>query len=152
MLLSVRPHRRKAAAMLPHTLMILAADPETQRPGFDPILMVLPVLAVLFYFIVLRPGQRRQQQERDALVTGLKKNDKVITTAGIYGTVISVSEKEDEVVVKVDDNTRLKMLKSSIMKNLTNEEAAKAAKDTKDNSKKDAVKEAAQEAPGIRKA
>ncbi len=94
-------------------------------------LFLLPVLVVLFYFVVLRPGQRRQQQERDQLVTGLKKNDKVLTSAGIYGTVVTVSEKEDEVVVKVDDNTRLKMLKSSIIRNLSNEEAARAAKEAK---------------------
>jgi preprotein translocase subunit YajC len=118
-----------------NALILLAQDAPKQEPPL--MLLLLPVLVVLFYFIVLRPGQRRQQQERDQLVTGLKKNDKVITTAGIYGTVVSVAEKEDEVVVKVDDNTRLKMLKSSIMRNLSNEEAARAAKEAKDNPKKE---------------
>jgi preprotein translocase subunit YajC len=135
-----------------YAVMILAQNPEGTKAPFPFELLLLPVLLLLFYLIVLRPGQRRQQQEKDSLITGLKKNDKVITTAGIYGTVITVSDKEDEVVVKVDDNTRLKMLKSSIMRNLTNEEAARAAKDAKDSSKKDAVKDAAQEATGIRKA
>ena len=65
------------------------------------------------------------------MLTNLKKNDKVITTAGIYGTVISVAEKEDEVVVKVDDNTRLKMLKGAIMRNITNEEDAAKAQQAK---------------------
>jgi len=96
---------------------------------FSTLMFLAPVLILLFYVIVLRPAQKRQQQERDSLLTGLKKNDKVITIGGIYGTVISVSDTEDEVVVKVDDNTRLKMTKSSISKNLTNEEAAKAAKE-----------------------
>ena len=57
-----------------------------------------------------------------------EKNDKVLTAAGIYGTVLSVSDKEDEVVVKVDDNTRLRMIKSGITRNLTKEEALAAAK------------------------
>jgi preprotein translocase YajC subunit len=74
---------------------------------------------------------RRQEQERQALLTNIKKNDKVITSAGIYGTVISVAEKEDEIVVKVDDNVRLKMVKNSILRNLTNEEAAKEAEAAK---------------------
>jgi preprotein translocase subunit YajC len=105
-------------------------------------MMFIPIVLIfLFYLIVLRPMNRRQEQERQALLGNLKKNDKVLTSAGIYGTVVSVSENEDEVVVKVDDNVRLKMIKSAIARNLTNEEAAKAAKAAKDE-KKDAPKEA----------
>jgi len=85
----------------------------------------------LLWLIVLRPAARSRERERTQLVSGLKKNDKVLTTAGIYGTVVSVSDKEDEVVVKVDDNTRLRMLKGSIMRNLSNEEAQKAEKEKK---------------------
>ncbi len=86
-------------------------------------------MVVLFYFLMIRAPQKKQEQERQALLKSLKKNDKVVTTAGILGTIVSVAEKENEVVVKVDDNVRLKMLKESIMRNLTNEEAAKEAKD-----------------------
>jgi preprotein translocase subunit YajC len=120
-----------------NALLLFAEDAPRQGPPIDPILLLLPLLLVLFWVIVLRPGQRRQQQERDTLISGLKKNDKVLTTAGIYGTVVSVSDKDDEVVVKVDDSTRLKMVKSSIMRNLSNEEAARAAKEAKDNPKKE---------------
>jgi preprotein translocase subunit YajC len=120
-----------------NALLVFADEQNAQAQPPSLMLFLLPVLVILFYFVVLRPGQRRQQQERDQLVTGLKKNDKVVTSAGIYGTVVTVSEKEDEVVVKVDDNTRLKMLKSSIMRNLTNEEAARAAKEAKGNPKKE---------------
>lgn len=79
---------------------------------------------------MIRPA-RRQEQAQKALLASLKKNDKVQTIGGILGTVVSVSEKEDEVVIKVDDNARLRMIKSSIARNLTNEEAAKQAKETK---------------------
>jgi preprotein translocase subunit YajC len=137
---------RKVLAMF-HTLLVLAQAPEGGAKPFPIELLLLPALFILFYFIVLRPNQRRQQQERDSLLTGTKKNDEVITTSGIYGTVISVSDTKDEVVVKVDDGTRLRMLKSSIMRNLTQEEAAKAAKDAK-NPKKEAEKAST----GIRKA
>ena len=47
------------------------------------------------------------------------------------GTVVAIAEKEDEITVKVDDNVRLKMLKSSVARNLTNEEAAKTVKESK---------------------
>jgi preprotein translocase subunit YajC len=103
----------------------------------NPILFLLPIGVVLFYMIVLRPGQRAEK-ERQALLSNPKKNDKVITSSGIYGSIASVSEKDDEIVVKVDDNVRLKMTKNSIFRNLTNEatakeaaEAAKAAKGAK---------------------
>jgi preprotein translocase subunit YajC len=111
-----------------HALLILAQEPKGGAPGFDFVLL-LPVILLLLYLIVLRPMNRRQERERAGLLANLKKGDKVLTTGGIYGTVVAVSDKEDEVTVKVDDNARLKMTKGSITRNLSNEEAAKAAKD-----------------------
>ena len=72
---------------------------------------------------------RRQEQRRKAMVSDLKKNDKVLTTAGIYGTVVAVSDTEDEVTVKVDENVRLKMAKGSIGRNISREEEAKQQKE-----------------------
>jgi preprotein translocase subunit YajC len=114
-------------------LLVLAEETTQKPPGatWEPLLLMGAVMLAL-YLIVLRPGQRMRERERQQLLTGLKKNDKVLTTAGIYGTVVSVSDKEDEVVVKVDDNTRLRMLKASIMRNLSNEEAQKAEKEQAD--------------------
>jgi preprotein translocase subunit YajC len=113
-----------------HTLLLLAAEGDKAPPPGDPGFMwtLLPVLLLVFYFMVLRPG-RRAEQERTDLLKSMKKNDKIITHSGIYGTVVSVSETEDEMIVRVDDNTRLKMLKSVVHRNLTNEENAKAAQD-----------------------
>jgi preprotein translocase YajC subunit len=125
-----------------NTLMILLADaagsgtPPTGGASQDGGLFSNPIIflalpgMLLFYLMFLRP-MRRQEQERAALLTTTKKNDKIITHSGIYGTVVSVSEKEDEIVVRVDDNVRLKMVKNSILRNLTNEEAAKEAKAAK---------------------
>jgi preprotein translocase subunit YajC len=123
-----------------NTLMILLAEAGSTPPaggtqGGDSLFGgPIPVLLIcglpLAYFLFIRPMQR-QEKERAALLTTTKKNDKVITHSGIYGTVVSVSEKEDEIVVRVDDNVRLKMIKNSILRNLTNEEAAKEAKAAK---------------------
>jgi preprotein translocase subunit YajC len=101
---------------------ILLAE-EGGQPPWAPFLILVPMVAV-FYFFVIRPA-RRQESQRQALVNSLKKNDKVLTNAGIIGTVVSISEKEDEVIVRVDDNCKLRMIKSSINRNLTQEEAAK---------------------------
>ena len=111
-------------------LLLVLAEEGNAPPGFAPGPLVLMLgIGMLFFLIVLRPAQRRQERERQALLNGTKKGDKVLTSAGIYGTVVSVSEKEDEIVVKVDDNARLKMLKGSIVRNISAEEAQKAEKE-----------------------
>lgn len=117
-------------------LWMLFADDAPKTPtGSSPFPAELPlimlVIFALLYFVVIRPSQRRQERERQELLKNMKQNDKVLTTAGIYGTIVSVSDKEDEVIVRVDSNTRLKMLKASIMRNLTAEEAQKTKSETK---------------------
>jgi preprotein translocase subunit YajC len=107
-------------------------DPSTkqQQPNLE-LPLILGAVFFLFYFIVLRPQKRRQERERQEQLSLLNKNDRVVTSAGIYGTIVSVSDKEDEVTVKVDDNTRLKMMKASIIRNITREETLKAEKEAK---------------------
>ena len=129
-------------------LLLLADDaPKPPPPGGQPqggmdgltmmLFMLLPIF-VLYWFLILRPRQQRQEAEAKAMTTNLKKNDKVLTAAGIYGTVISASETEDEVVVKVDDSTRLRMTRASIVRNFTREEEAKEAKEAKNKEQKQA--------------
>jgi preprotein translocase subunit YajC len=122
----------KVAVMLDLLLLLANGEPAKPAPQGGPPLelpLLLGGIILLFFLVVLRPAQRRQERERQQLLNALKKNDKVLTTAGIYGTVVSVSDKEDEVIVKVDDNTRLKMLKSSIHRNISAEEAKQAEAD-----------------------
>jgi preprotein translocase subunit YajC len=112
-------------------LTLLAEAPE--KPPEQPFwysLLPLVLIFVVFYFLFLRP-KRLQDQQRQAMISNLDKNDKVLTVAGIYGTVIGVSETEDEVTIKVDENTRLRMTKSSIGRNLTKEEALRAQQQKK---------------------
>ncbi len=76
-------------------------DAARRRGGlFDnPIVFLALPGILLFYILFLRP-MRKQEQERNALLTSTKKNDKIITHSGIYGTVVSVSEKEDEITMR----------------------------------------------------
>jgi preprotein translocase subunit YajC len=93
-------------------------------------IMLMPIIVIGFlYFIFMSRSSKKQDQERKSLIDSLKKNDKVLTVSGIIGSIVSVSETEDEVVVKLDDNVRVRMIKASISRNLTQEEAAKAPKD-----------------------
>lgn len=119
------------------TLFLLFADAAADAPaapagGQNPAsswlgMMPFVGIAVIFLFLMMR-NSRKQDREKQNMLSSLEKNDKVLTIGGIYGTVISVNPNEDEVVVKVDDNTRLKITKGSIAKNMTKEQAAAAPK------------------------
>jgi preprotein translocase subunit YajC len=68
---------------------------------------LLPI-PFLFYFLIIRP-QQQQEKTRRAMIDALKKNDKVLTSGGIYGTVVSVDATNDRVVLRVDDERGLRL-------------------------------------------
>jgi preprotein translocase subunit YajC len=84
------------------------------------------MIAVFFYFMIIRASSREKQQ-RQAMISALKKDDEVITSAGIIGKIAMIKDKEDEVALKVDDagSVRLRVLKSSIVRVLPKKEPAK---------------------------
>jgi preprotein translocase subunit YajC len=90
---------------------------------------LLPI-PFLFYFLIIRP-QQQQEKTRRAMIDALKKNDKVLTSGGIYGTVVSVDTNNDRVVLRVDDERglRLTFTKSSVARVLeaSPEKAAEAS-------------------------
>lgn len=77
--------------------------------------MLFAGLAVLFYFLILRPESKRKSDHR-RLLEGLKKNDRVLTIGGIYGVVTNVQRESDRVTIKVDEsnNTKLDVTFASI--------------------------------------
>ena len=74
--------------------MLAQATPPASGPTQNPLMAFLPMilLVVVFYFILIRPQQQRAKQQTK-LLSALKSGDKVITAAGIIGTVITVKEK-----------------------------------------------------------
>ena len=90
------------------SLSFLAAD------GMDGNFLIPIVLVfAIFYFIVIRPGSKEKKQREEQL-KAIKKHDKVITNAGIHGTVVAL--EEDAVVLRVDDksNVRIKFSRAAI--------------------------------------
>lgn len=69
------------------------------------------LVILIFYFLIIRPQNRKQRDAKNMLAQ-LKKGDRVVTAGGIRGTVLSV--KDQVVVLKVDDNTKLEFSKSAI--------------------------------------
>lgn len=73
--------------------------------------MPLILMLVIFYFLLIRPQQKRQK-EHAKMIANLKKNDEVITNGGIYGTIVGV--KDDTFVLRVDENVKIEIQKGSI--------------------------------------
>lgn len=89
------------------------------------LIQFLPFLVImgLLYFMFLRP-QMQQEKKRQAMLKALSKNDKVVTSAGMYGTVVSVDEGSDRVVLKVgedDKGLRIAFTRASIVRILGDE-------------------------------
>jgi preprotein translocase subunit YajC len=76
--------------------------------GLSSTMITILPLVVLFYFLMIRP-QQQQERKRREMVDALKKNDKVLTAAGIYGTVVSVDTDADRVVLRIDDDRGVKV-------------------------------------------
>ena len=75
--------------------------------------IMLILLFGIMWFFMIRP-QRKQQKELESFRNGLKKGDKVVTAGGIYGIVDEIKDKS--VLIKVDGETKLRVDKSSIVR------------------------------------
>lgn len=78
-------------------------------------IMILLMFLIMWLFMI-RP-QRKQQKELEKFRSELKKGDKVITAGGIYGTVAEIEERT--VLLKVDGDVKLRVDKTSIVKDTT---------------------------------
>ena len=87
--------------------------------GIAPVLMMVGIFAI-FYFLLIMPQQRRQKKWQAMLAT-IKSGDRVTTSGGIKGTVLSM--KDDAIVLRVPpDNIKIEVARSSIVSLTTEEE------------------------------
>ena len=88
------------------------AGTDGEEGGFDwTIIIFLAVILAIFYFLMIRPQQKRQKQHQQ-LTQDLKRGDKVVTIGGIYGEIESVSE--DSLVLKTESGATVRMARNSI--------------------------------------
>ena len=69
------------------------------------------LMVVVFYFLLIRPQQKKQKEHR-ALVSALKRGDRVITNGGIYGQVSHVAD--DHLIVEIADGVKIKILRDAV--------------------------------------
>jgi preprotein translocase subunit YajC len=72
-----------------------------------PLLLIL----VVFYFLLIRPQQKRLKAHK-AMVEGMKKGDKILTAGGIIGTIAEVSD--DEIKVEIAEGTKVRVKRDTI--------------------------------------
>jgi preprotein translocase subunit YajC len=79
-------------------------------------LIMMLLIFVVMYFFMIRP-QQKKQKELAKFRENLKKGDKVITLGGIYGTITDV--RETTLLIEVDSNVKIKVDKSSVVKDIS---------------------------------
>jgi preprotein translocase subunit YajC len=86
---------------------------------FIPLILIF----VIFYFFLIRP-QQKKVKEHKAMVEGLKRGDKVITSGGITGTVERIIDN-DKVEVEISENVKVEIVKSTGIQGLLNTQEVK---------------------------
>ncbi|MCZ7626393.1 MAG: preprotein translocase subunit YajC [Candidatus Methylomirabilis sp.] len=77
-----------------------------------PVLLPSVLIFVIFYFLMIRPQQKKQQAQKDMLAN-LKTGDQIVTTGGLYGTIVKFGE-DNRVKVRIAENVIVEMARSAI--------------------------------------
>jgi len=104
--------------MMPILATLLQAS---GRPSLLPFLIQFIAIIGIFWFILIRPQQKKAQQHQQ-LLSALKKDDEVMTDGGIIGTVVHI--KDDRVTIRSGENTRLVVARAKIARVLTQDTTA----------------------------
>jgi len=106
-----------------------ATDPGATpaAPGFGSMLPFIIVMFAVMYFLMIRPNQKRERERRQML-DALTKGDQVVTTGGICGTVVGVTDKS--VVLKVSDDpvTKIEFVRSAVAQVIRDDATQETAK------------------------
>ena len=87
---------------------------EGGQAGGSLIGLALPVLMIVgFYFLLIRP-QRSRQRAQQTLLASLEVGDEVMTTGGMYGTIVEIDDDEGTVTVEIAPGTRVRMVRQGI--------------------------------------
>ena len=84
-----------------------------QQSAASPLIQLFPLVLifVIFYFLLIRP-QKQKEKEHQKMITGINKNDEIVTLGGIHGTVVNVKEKT--LILRIDENVKMEIDKNSV--------------------------------------
>ncbi len=83
--------------------------------GGDFVLQLLPIvlMIVIFYFLLFRPQQQRMKAHQE-MVSNIRRGDTIVTQGGLIGRVTRVKDDGVEIEVEIADNTRVRVVKSTV--------------------------------------
>jgi preprotein translocase subunit YajC len=101
----------------------LLAQSDSGQAGGSLVTLALPLLMLVgFYFLLIRP-QRTRQRAQQALLASLEVGDEVMTTGGIFGSIVEIDDEEGVVIVEIAPGTRVRMVRAGISRRFVEEEA-----------------------------
>lgn len=82
-------------------------------PAINPLMNMIPLvfIFIIFYFLIIRP-QKSKENEHQKTLNNIAKNDEIVTTGGIHGTIINIKDKT--VVLRIDENVKIELEKNCI--------------------------------------
>lgn len=86
--------------------LILAQGADAPSPFNPSTVFIFVMMIAFFYLVVIRP-QKKEADEKQKMLDALKKGDTVLTSSGMYGTVVKL--EGDEVTIRVDEQTKAKV-------------------------------------------
>ena len=93
---------------------------QTSGGGGSPILILMVGFAAVMYFMMRSQKKRAQQQQ--ALQREAEIGDEIMTTSGIFGTIVDEDEDEGTIILEIAPGTRIKMLRAGISRRVTEDE------------------------------
>lgn len=91
------------------------------------------IIFIIFYFMIIRPQKQKEKEHQDKL-KNLHKNDEVITSGGIHGTIVNV--KDTTLILRIDENVKIEIEKNCIADVIKTQSIKQGAED---NGKKNSL-------------
>jgi preprotein translocase subunit YajC len=84
-----------------------------QPATVNPIVNLFPLVLIfiIFYFLIIRP-QKSKEKEHQKMLNELRKNDDVVTTSGIHGTIVNLKDKT--LILRIDENVKIEIEKNCV--------------------------------------
>ena len=125
-----------------HSLLhhVLLAQAEGGGGSTLGLLVPLVLMGVLFYFLLIRPQQRRARAQRD-LISSVEVGDEIMTAGGILGTVTAMDDDDELLTVEIAPGTRIRVVKRAVSQRFVEEEEADEKLDDDGDGNADAADE-----------
>lgn len=98
-------------------MFVTPAFAQAASPAADPFgafLIPMLLMILIFYFLIIRPQSKRAKEHRDR-VGSVRRGDTVVTSGGMVGRVIKVSDTSDDIEVELAENLKVRIIKGTLM-------------------------------------